>query len=184
MIERLWESIIDIWTRLDHQAPVQPIAVVPPIVGEAVLVAPPPPPPGVEVPPVVPILRAVPARPASAEESTTLVEKFLQLGHLRTLEVPTQIQQSIGQSYSCYIPVARICTEVVEVEDANTVCREDRGHHYLARVLEGISLHLLPSSDIADQEGAVLDFAVGESVSVRVPDEVYGVEQICPVSHP
>ncbi|MQM05864.1 hypothetical protein Taro_038680 [Colocasia esculenta] len=79
MIERLWESITDIWTRLDHQAPVQPTAVVSPIVVEAVPRAPPPPPPRVEVPPIVPILLAVPTQLASAEEFTTLVERFLRL---------------------------------------------------------------------------------------------------------
>ncbi|MQM01251.1 hypothetical protein Taro_034003 [Colocasia esculenta] len=55
MIERLWESITDIRTRLDHQAPVQPAAVAPLIVEEAVPMAPPPPPPVVVVPPVVPV---------------------------------------------------------------------------------------------------------------------------------
>ncbi|MQM11695.1 hypothetical protein Taro_044604, partial [Colocasia esculenta] len=42
MIERIWESLTDIRMRMDQQAPV------PPVVGEAVPVAPVPPPPGVE----------------------------------------------------------------------------------------------------------------------------------------
>ncbi|MQL72850.1 hypothetical protein Taro_005195 [Colocasia esculenta] len=42
MIERIWESLTEIWMRMDQQAPV------PPVTGEAVLVALVPPPPGVE----------------------------------------------------------------------------------------------------------------------------------------
>ncbi|MQM20356.1 hypothetical protein Taro_053374, partial [Colocasia esculenta] len=42
MIERIWESLTDIRMRMDQQAPV------PPVIGEAVPVAPVPPPPGVE----------------------------------------------------------------------------------------------------------------------------------------
>ncbi|MQL68102.1 hypothetical protein Taro_000416 [Colocasia esculenta] len=42
MIERIWESLTDIRMRMDQQAPV------PPVVGEAVPVAPVPPPSGVE----------------------------------------------------------------------------------------------------------------------------------------
>ncbi|MQM03356.1 hypothetical protein Taro_036137, partial [Colocasia esculenta] len=42
MIERIWESLTEIRMRMDQQAPV------PPVVGEAVPVAPVPPPPGVE----------------------------------------------------------------------------------------------------------------------------------------
>ncbi|MQL76609.1 hypothetical protein Taro_009000 [Colocasia esculenta] len=42
MIERIWESLTEIQTRMDQQAPV------PPVTGEAVPVAPVPPPPGVE----------------------------------------------------------------------------------------------------------------------------------------
>ncbi|MQL96226.1 hypothetical protein Taro_028901 [Colocasia esculenta] len=71
LIERLWESITEIQTRLDQQAPQ--------IVEETVPVAPPPPPSGVEVPPVVPVLPTVPARPASVEEPTELGERFLLL---------------------------------------------------------------------------------------------------------
>ncbi|MQM21198.1 hypothetical protein Taro_054233, partial [Colocasia esculenta] len=44
MIERIWESLTEIWMRMDQQAPV------PPVIGEAVPVAPVPPPLGVEVP--------------------------------------------------------------------------------------------------------------------------------------
>ncbi|MQM16048.1 hypothetical protein Taro_049000 [Colocasia esculenta] len=47
MIERIWESLTDIRMRMDQQAPV------PPVIGEAVPVAPVPPPPGVETPTVV-----------------------------------------------------------------------------------------------------------------------------------
>ncbi|MQM20778.1 hypothetical protein Taro_053806 [Colocasia esculenta] len=79
MIERIWESLIEIRTRLDHQTPVQLAVEVPPIVEKAVPVAPPPPPPLVEVPPVVPILPAVPAWVASVEDPTALGEKFLRL---------------------------------------------------------------------------------------------------------
>ncbi|MQM16146.1 hypothetical protein Taro_049097 [Colocasia esculenta] len=43
MIERIWESLIDIQMRMDQQAPV------PPVTGEAVHVAPVPPPLGVEL---------------------------------------------------------------------------------------------------------------------------------------
>ncbi|MQM14753.1 hypothetical protein Taro_047686 [Colocasia esculenta] len=43
MIERIWESLTDIRMRMDQQAPV------PPVIGEAVPVAPVPPPPGVEL---------------------------------------------------------------------------------------------------------------------------------------
>ncbi|MQL85126.1 hypothetical protein Taro_017642 [Colocasia esculenta] len=42
MIERIWESLTDIWMRMDQQAPV------PPVTGEAVPVAPVQPPLGVE----------------------------------------------------------------------------------------------------------------------------------------
>ncbi|MQL97497.1 hypothetical protein Taro_030181 [Colocasia esculenta] len=44
MIERIWESLTNIRMRMDRQAPV------PPVIGEAVPVAPVPPQPGVEVP--------------------------------------------------------------------------------------------------------------------------------------
>ncbi|MQM12636.1 hypothetical protein Taro_045555 [Colocasia esculenta] len=49
MIERIWESLIDIRMRLDQQPPVQPPATVPPLLEEAVPVAPVPPPTGVEI---------------------------------------------------------------------------------------------------------------------------------------
>ncbi|MQM15868.1 hypothetical protein Taro_048820 [Colocasia esculenta] len=54
MIERIWESLIDIRMRMDQQAPV------PPVVGEAVPVAPVRPPPGVEC--VVSLVRLWPVR--------------------------------------------------------------------------------------------------------------------------
>ncbi|MQL90198.1 hypothetical protein Taro_022784 [Colocasia esculenta] len=81
-IERLWESIIEIWTQLDQQPPVQPAVVAPPVEEEAVPVSlgpPPPPPPGVEVPHVVPLPPVVPVRSTSIEVSTLLVERFLWL---------------------------------------------------------------------------------------------------------
>ncbi|MQM21493.1 hypothetical protein Taro_054535 [Colocasia esculenta] len=74
MIERIWESLIDIRMRMDLQAPVPPIAV-PPGVGRAVPVVPVPPPPGVEVPLVAP----VPPPVLLAEEPVMQVEKFLRL---------------------------------------------------------------------------------------------------------
>ncbi|MQL68382.1 hypothetical protein Taro_000680 [Colocasia esculenta] len=52
MIERIWESLMDIRARMDQQAPVPPVAV-PPGDGEAVPVAPVP--PRVEVPFVAPV---------------------------------------------------------------------------------------------------------------------------------
>ncbi|MQL84912.1 hypothetical protein Taro_017414 [Colocasia esculenta] len=52
MIERIWESLMDIWARMDQQAPVPPVAV-PPGDGEAVPIAPVP--PRVEVPFVAPV---------------------------------------------------------------------------------------------------------------------------------
>ncbi|MQL95237.1 hypothetical protein Taro_027899, partial [Colocasia esculenta] len=53
MIERIWESLTDIRTRTDQQAPMPPAAV-PPVVGGAVPEAPVPPPPGTELPFVPP----------------------------------------------------------------------------------------------------------------------------------
>ncbi|MQM23521.1 hypothetical protein Taro_056586 [Colocasia esculenta] len=79
MIERIWESLIDIRMRLDQQPPVQPAAAVPPLPEEVVPVAPVPPPSGVEVPSVVPTHPTVPARPVIGEETTVLVERFLRL---------------------------------------------------------------------------------------------------------
>ncbi|MQL92106.1 hypothetical protein Taro_024726, partial [Colocasia esculenta] len=49
MIERIWESLTDIRTRMDQQAPV------PPVTREVVPVALVPPQPGVEVPFVAPV---------------------------------------------------------------------------------------------------------------------------------
>ncbi|MQL86874.1 hypothetical protein Taro_019409 [Colocasia esculenta] len=73
MIERIWESLMDIRARMDHQAPVPPVAV-PPGDGEAVPVAPVP--PRVEVPFAAP----VPPPPVLiAEEPVMQVEKFLRL---------------------------------------------------------------------------------------------------------
>ena len=71
MIERIWESLTDIRMRMDQQAPV------PPVIGEAVPVAPVPPPPGVEVPFVAPV---PPSPPVIAEkEPVVQVERFLRL---------------------------------------------------------------------------------------------------------
>ncbi|MQL78467.1 hypothetical protein Taro_010886 [Colocasia esculenta] len=47
MIERIWESLTDIQSRMDQQAPIPPVAV-PPGDGETVPIVPVPPPPGVE----------------------------------------------------------------------------------------------------------------------------------------
>ncbi|MQL97267.1 hypothetical protein Taro_029955, partial [Colocasia esculenta] len=74
MIERIWESLTEICTRLDQPAPVQNAV---PVVEEAVLAAPVVPPVGVEVPLVVSMVPEFPARPAAAEETTALVERFL-----------------------------------------------------------------------------------------------------------
>ncbi|MQL88554.1 hypothetical protein Taro_021120 [Colocasia esculenta] len=71
MIERIWESLTNIWMRKDQQAPV------PPVIGEAVLVAPVPPPPGVEVPFVAPIPPSPPV--IAAEEPVVQIERFLRL---------------------------------------------------------------------------------------------------------
>ncbi|MQL94525.1 hypothetical protein Taro_027179, partial [Colocasia esculenta] len=73
MIERIWESLTDIWARMDQQAPVPPVAV-PPGDGEAVPVAPVPPRVG------VPFAAPVPPPPVLiAEEPVMQVEKFLRL---------------------------------------------------------------------------------------------------------
>ncbi|MQL95324.1 hypothetical protein Taro_027991 [Colocasia esculenta] len=72
MIERIWESLTDIRARIDQQAPVPPVAVLPGD-GEAVPVAPVP--PRVEVPLVAP----VPPPVLLAEEPVMQVEKFLRL---------------------------------------------------------------------------------------------------------
>ncbi|MQM06501.1 hypothetical protein Taro_039325 [Colocasia esculenta] len=77
MIERIWESLTNIWMRMDQQAPVPPAAV-PPVVEGVVPVAPVPPPPGVEVPLVVPV--PPPPPPVRAVEEPMLqVERFLRL---------------------------------------------------------------------------------------------------------
>ncbi|MQM23909.1 hypothetical protein Taro_056979 [Colocasia esculenta] len=73
MIERIWESLTDIRARMDHEAPVPPVAV-PPGDGEVVPVAPVP--PRVEVPFAAP----VPPPPVLiAEEPVMQVEKFMRL---------------------------------------------------------------------------------------------------------
>ncbi|MQL94273.1 hypothetical protein Taro_026927 [Colocasia esculenta] len=54
IIERIWESLTDIWMRMDQQAPVPPI-VAPLGVGGAIPLAPVPPLPGAEVPFVAPL---------------------------------------------------------------------------------------------------------------------------------
>ncbi|MQM19545.1 hypothetical protein Taro_052551 [Colocasia esculenta] len=74
MIERIWESLTDIWARMDQQMPVPPVAV-PPWDGEAVPVAPVP--PRVEVPFVAPMPPPPPV--LIAEEPVMQVEKFLRL---------------------------------------------------------------------------------------------------------
>ncbi|MQL85655.1 hypothetical protein Taro_018176 [Colocasia esculenta] len=71
MIERIWESLIDIRMRMDQQASV------PPVIGEAVPVAPVPPPPGVEVPFEAPVPPLPPV--IAAEEPVVQVERFLRL---------------------------------------------------------------------------------------------------------
>ncbi|MQL75482.1 hypothetical protein Taro_007854 [Colocasia esculenta] len=79
LIERLWESITEIRTRLDQQGLVQPVVVGASVVEEAVPipVIPPPPPPGVEVPLMIPVPPVPPVRPA--EDSTMQIERFLRL---------------------------------------------------------------------------------------------------------
>ncbi|MQL88066.1 hypothetical protein Taro_020615 [Colocasia esculenta] len=72
MIERIWESLTDIRARMDQQAPVPPVAVLPGD-GEAVPVAPVP--PRVEVPFAAPVPPPPPV--LIAEEPVMQVEKFL-----------------------------------------------------------------------------------------------------------
>ncbi|MQM20293.1 hypothetical protein Taro_053311 [Colocasia esculenta] len=74
MIERIWESLTDIRSRMDQQAPVPPVAV-PPGEGEIVPIAPVP--PRVEVPFVAPVPPPPPV--LLAEEPVMHVEKFLRL---------------------------------------------------------------------------------------------------------
>ncbi|MQL92494.1 hypothetical protein Taro_025111, partial [Colocasia esculenta] len=74
IIERIWESLMDIRARMDQQAPVPPVAV-PPGDGEAVPIAPFP--PRVEVPFVAPVPPPPPV--LIAEEPVMQVEKFLRL---------------------------------------------------------------------------------------------------------
>ncbi|MQL76558.1 hypothetical protein Taro_008957, partial [Colocasia esculenta] len=74
MIERIWESLTDIRTRMDQQAPVPPV-IVPPGDGEAVPIAPVP--LRVEVPFVAPVPPPPPV--LLAEETVMQVEKFLRL---------------------------------------------------------------------------------------------------------
>ncbi|MQL83643.1 hypothetical protein Taro_016135 [Colocasia esculenta] len=74
MIERIWESLTDIWARMDQQAPVPPVAV-PLGDGEAVPVAPVL--PRVEVPFAAPVPPPPPV--LIAEEPVMQVEKFLRL---------------------------------------------------------------------------------------------------------
>ncbi|MQM23120.1 hypothetical protein Taro_056182, partial [Colocasia esculenta] len=63
MVERIWESLTEIWMRMDQQA------LVPPVIGEAVPVAPVPPQSGVEVPFVEPV---PPSTPVIAAEEPVL----------------------------------------------------------------------------------------------------------------
>ncbi|MQL86887.1 hypothetical protein Taro_019422 [Colocasia esculenta] len=71
MIERIWESLTDIRTRMDQQA------LVPPVTREEVPVALVPPQPGVEVPFVAPVPPSPPM--IAAEEPVVQIEKFLRL---------------------------------------------------------------------------------------------------------
>ncbi|MQL82334.1 hypothetical protein Taro_014787 [Colocasia esculenta] len=71
MIERIWESLTDIRTRMDQQAPI------PPVTREEVPVAPVPPQPGVEVPFVAPVPPLAPV--IAAEEPVVQIERFLRL---------------------------------------------------------------------------------------------------------
>ncbi|MQL91704.1 hypothetical protein Taro_024324 [Colocasia esculenta] len=75
MIERIWESLIDIRARMDQQAPVPPVAV-PTWDGETIPIAPVM--PGVEVPFVAPV-PPPPPPVLLAEEPVMQVEKFLRL---------------------------------------------------------------------------------------------------------
>ncbi|MQM22554.1 hypothetical protein Taro_055607, partial [Colocasia esculenta] len=74
MIERIWESLTDIQVRMDQQAPVPPVAVLPGD-GEAVPVAPVP--PRVEMPFAAPVPPPPPV--LIAEEPVIQVEKFMRL---------------------------------------------------------------------------------------------------------
>ncbi|MQL92006.1 hypothetical protein Taro_024617 [Colocasia esculenta] len=76
IIERIWESLIDIRMRMDQQAPVPSVAI-PPGDGETVPIVPVPPPPGVEVPFVAPL--PPPPLVLVAEEPVMQVETFLRL---------------------------------------------------------------------------------------------------------
>ncbi|MQM20320.1 hypothetical protein Taro_053338, partial [Colocasia esculenta] len=71
MIERIWESLTEIRMRMDQQA------LVPPVTGEAVPMAPVPPPPGVEVPFVAPVPPSAPV--IAAEKPVVQIERFLRL---------------------------------------------------------------------------------------------------------
>ncbi|MQL84407.1 hypothetical protein Taro_016908, partial [Colocasia esculenta] len=103
MIERIWESLTDIRMRMDQQA------LVPPMIGEAVPVALVPPLPGVEVPFVAPVPPSPPV--IAAEEPMVQVER----------------QSSVG-----YLSAKGICAGVVASEDADHLCRQNRGCYYLA----------------------------------------------------
>ncbi|MQM19760.1 hypothetical protein Taro_052773, partial [Colocasia esculenta] len=97
LIERLWESIMEIRTRLDKQPPVQPAVAAPPVEEEVVLVplAPPPPPPGVEVLPVAPVPPVVPIRSAMQIQQAK-IEQFrtLQQGNLSVLELSRTVEEA------------------------------------------------------------------------------------------
>ncbi|MQM23860.1 hypothetical protein Taro_056930, partial [Colocasia esculenta] len=71
MVERIWESLTDIRMMMDQQALVSPV------IGEAIPVAPVPPPPRVEVPFVAPVPPSPPV--IAAEEPVVQVERFLRL---------------------------------------------------------------------------------------------------------
>ncbi|MQL81507.1 hypothetical protein Taro_013968 [Colocasia esculenta] len=78
MIERIWESLTNIQRRMDHQAPVPPVAV-PLGDGETVPIVPVLPPPGAEVPFVAPLQPPPPPPVLLAEEPVMQVEKYLRL---------------------------------------------------------------------------------------------------------
>ncbi|MQM22766.1 hypothetical protein Taro_055823 [Colocasia esculenta] len=91
MIERIWESLTDIRMRMDRQAPV------PPVIGEAVPVAPIPPPPGVEVPFVAPV---PPSPPVIAAEEPVLKkqsnEQLLWKEQFRLVKWASQVREVSG----------------------------------------------------------------------------------------
>ncbi|MQL79321.1 hypothetical protein Taro_011758, partial [Colocasia esculenta] len=100
MIEKIWESLTDIWMRMDQQAPV------PPVIGEAVPVAPVPPPPWVEVPFVAPVPPSPPV--IAAEEPVVQQAKREQF---RTLQ---QGETSVLEYQMRFMALSRIVEEVAQ----------------------------------------------------------------------